>query len=38
MVNCTSNGKDTIIHIIAGLIKSTFYKNKSTLSLAVKNF
>ena len=32
MVNCTSNGKDTVIHIIAGLIKKIFYRNKSTLS------
>ena len=26
MINCISNGKDTIIHLIAGLIKKTWYK------------
>ena len=26
--NCTLNGKDTIIHLIVGLIKKTFYKNE----------
>ena len=26
MINCTLNGKDTIIHLIVGLIKKTLYK------------
>ena len=32
MINCMSNGKDTIIHLIVGLIKKTLYKNESILS------
>ena len=30
--SCTSNGKDTIIRLIVGLIKETLYKNESILS------
>ena len=30
-----SNGKDTIIHLIVGLIKETSYKNESILFWAV---
>ena len=32
VINCMSNGKDTIIHLIAGLIKNTSYKTESILS------
>ena len=32
VINCTLNGKDTIIHLIVGLIKKTLYKNESILS------
>ena len=32
MINCMSNGKDTVIHLIVGLIKKTLYKNESILS------
>ena len=32
MINCTSNGKNTVIHLIVGLIKKTSYKNESILS------
>ena len=30
-----SNGKDTIIRLIVGLVKKTLYKNESILSEAV---
>ena len=33
MINCTSNGKNTVIHLIVGLIKKTSYKNESILFL-----
>ena len=33
MINCTSNGKNTVIHLIVGLIKKTSYKNDSILFL-----
>ena len=33
--NCTFNVKDTLIHLIVGLIKKTSYKNESLLSLTV---
>ena len=32
VINCTSNGKDIIIHLIVGFIKKTLYKNESILS------
>ena len=32
VINCMSNGKGIIIHLIVGLIKKTFYKNESILS------
>ena len=32
VINYVSNGKDMIIHLIAGLIKNIFYKDESTLS------
>ena len=32
VINCMSNGKDTTIHLIVGLIKKTSYKNESILS------
>ena len=32
VISCTSNGKDTIIRLIVGLIKETLYKNESILS------
>ena len=32
VINCMSNGKDMIIHLIVGLIKKTLYKNESILS------
>ena len=37
VINCMSNGKDTVIYLIAGSIKKTLneissYKNESTLS------
>ena len=32
VINCTSNGKGMIIHLIVGLIKKTSYKNESILS------
>ena len=32
VINCISNGKDMIIHLILGVIKTTSYKNKSILS------
>ena len=32
VINCISNGKDMIIHLIVGLIKKIFYKNESILS------
>ena len=32
VISCTSNGKDTIIRLIVGLIKETLYKNQSILS------
>ena len=32
VINCTLNGKDTIIHLIVGLIKKTLHKNESILS------
>ena len=35
LINCTLNGKDTIIHLIIGLIRKTLDKNKSILSEAV---
>ena len=28
MINCMSNEKDTIIHLIVRLIKNTLYKNE----------
>ena len=31
VINCISNGKDMIIHLIFGLIKKTSYKNESIL-------
>ena len=31
-INCMSNGKDTIIHLIVGLIKKTLYKIELILS------
>ena len=31
-INCISNGKDMIIHLIVRLIKKTVYKNESILS------
>ena len=35
VINCTSNGKDTTINLIVGLIKKTMYKDESILSQAV---
>ena len=32
VINCTLNGKDSIIHLIVGLIKKTLYENVSILS------
>ena len=32
VINYMSNGKDMIIHLIAGLIKNIFYKDESPLS------
>ena len=32
VINCMSNGKDTIINLIVGSIKKTLYKNESLLS------
>ena len=32
VMNCMSNGKDTIINLIVGSIKKTLYKNESILS------
>ena len=32
VINCMLNGKDMTIHLIAGLIKKTLYKNESILS------
>ena len=32
VINCMSNGKDMMIHIKAGLMKKTLYKNESILS------
>ena len=32
VINCMSNGKGIIIHLIVELIKKTFYKNESILS------
>ena len=32
VINCTSNGKDTITHLIVGLIKKNLYKNDSRSS------
>ena len=32
VINCMSNRKGMIIHLIVGLIKSTSYKNESILS------
>ena len=32
VINCTSNGKSMIIHLIVGLIKKASYKNESILS------
>ena len=32
VISCTSNGKDTIIRLIVGLIKETLYKNESIIS------
>ena len=32
LINCTSNGKSMIIHLIVGLIKKASYKNESILS------
>ena len=31
VINCTSNGKGMMIHLIVGLIKNTLYKNESIL-------
>ena len=31
-INCTLNGKDTIIRLMVGLMKKTLYKNESILS------
>ena len=33
--SCMSNGKDMIIHLIAGLIKKTLYKNESIFSKTI---
>ena len=33
VINCMSNGKGMIIHLIVGLIKKTLYKNESILVL-----
>ena len=43
MINCMSNGKDTIIYLKVALIKNNlnpipFYKNDSVLSEAVQKF
>ena len=35
VINCMSNGKGMIIHLIVGSIKNTLYKNESILSLTV---
>ena len=32
VINCMSNGKDMMIHLIVGLIKKTSYKNEPILS------
>ena len=32
VINCMSNGKDMMIHLIVGLIKKTWNKNESILS------
>ena len=31
-INCISNGKDMMIHLITGLIKMILYKNESIIS------
>ena len=33
VINCMSNGKGIIIHLIVGLMKKTLYKNESILFL-----
>ena len=32
MINCTSNEKDMIIHLIVRLVKTTLYQNELILS------
>ena len=32
VINCMSNGKDMMIHLLVGLIKKNSYKNDSVLS------
>ena len=32
VINCISNGKNIIIHLIVGSMKKTLYKNESILS------
>ena len=32
VINCMSNGKDMIIHLIVGLMKKTLYKDEPILS------
>ena len=32
VINCMSNGKGIIIHLIVGLLKKALYKNESILS------
>ena len=35
VINCTLNGRDTIIHLIIGLIRKTLHKNEPILSETV---
>ena len=38
VINCMSNGKDTIIRLIVGLIKKTSYKNESNFPKPFRSF
>ena len=38
VINCTSNGKDMVIHLTIGLTKKTSYKNESILSETAQKF
>ena len=38
VINCMSNGKDTIINLMFGLIKKTSYKNESILPKPFRSF